>query len=145
MINIREISSTDTFQVRHPVLRDGKPLESCAFTNDNHLSTIHFGLFDDDEIAGVASLFHQNNDLFHGNQHQLRGMAVLDNFRRKGYGEALLKRIEEYAMSQNSDIIWFNARENAVPFYSALNYTIADEPFVIEGIGIHYIMYKKLT
>ncbi len=38
---IREISSQETFKVRHPVLRQGRPLEDCAFTDDDLETTIH--------------------------------------------------------------------------------------------------------
>ena len=35
MQNIKKISATETFLVRHPVLRAGKPIESCHFDGDD--------------------------------------------------------------------------------------------------------------
>ena len=142
MVVIKQISANDTYVVRHRVLRQGKPLKSCAFANDNDASTIHFGLYENGQLAAVASLFAQSNDLFKGKQYQLRGMAVLEEFRRKGFGEALLNKVEEYSLSNSIQVLWFNARESAVHFYSASNYEIFGNSFVIEGIGTHYIMYK---
>lgn len=144
MFTIKIISAIETYSVRHPVLRALKPIESCEFPNDDDPSTVHFGLFAVSKLAAVASLFHQKSSLFEGNQYQLRGMAVLENFRRRGYGEALVNISEEYARKNDSDIIWFNARENAVPFYQSLDYKIFGEAFEIENIGTHYVMYKQL-
>ena len=57
MPTIKKITSTDTFSVRHPVLRSGKPLESCLFDGDTFATTSHYGLFFNQEIIGVLSLF----------------------------------------------------------------------------------------
>ena len=50
MPTIKKITSTDTFSVRHPVLRSGKPLESCHFDGDILATTSHYGLFLNQEI-----------------------------------------------------------------------------------------------
>ena len=145
MIKIQNISSTDTFLVRHPVLRDGKPIESCVFDGDNLPSTKHFGLFIEEKLVGVVSVFKNNNAIFNiENQFQIRGMAVLPEFQKKGFGEDLVKHCEKYVKSLNGTLIWFNARENAVPFYEKLGYNKIGNPFSIADIGIHYLMKKEI-
>lgn len=140
---IKEIPALETFSVRHPVLRPGKNIETCHFDGDNLESTRHFGLFIDDELAGVASLFKSNSDLFQEKeQFQLRGMAVLEKFQKKGIGESLVKYAEENAKSRSGKLIWFNAREVAVRFYEKMGYQIIGEPFDIGDIGKHFVMYK---
>ena len=142
---IKEIPALETFSVRHPVLRPGKNIETCHFDGDNLESTRHFGLFIDDELAGVASLFKSNSDLFQEKeQFQLRGMAVLEKFQKKGIGESLVKYAEENAKSRSGKLIWFNAREVAVRFYEKMGYQIIGEPFDIGDIGKHFVMYKIL-
>lgn len=42
MAIIKKISSSETFLVRQPVLRAGKPLESCRFDGDDLEITHHF-------------------------------------------------------------------------------------------------------
>ena len=64
MQNISKISSLETFPVRHPVLRTGKPIESCSFEGDDLETTTHFGLFLNEAIIGVVSLFEATNKLF---------------------------------------------------------------------------------
>jgi hypothetical protein len=56
-ITLKEIHYLDTFPVRSAVLRIGKPIESCFFLGDDAPDTSHFGLFTDDNLIGVASLF----------------------------------------------------------------------------------------
>lgn len=146
MKEIRKISSIDTFLVRHPILREGKPIESCQFDGDDFETTTHFGLFIDKNLIGVISVFKNNNVIFNfENQFQIRGMAILNNFQRKGFGDELVKHSEEFVKSQFGKLIWFNARESAVPFYEKLGYTKIGEPFFIADIGIHHIMKKKLA
>ena len=145
MIEIKRIASKDTFLVRQPVLRAGKPIESCVFDGDDLETTVHFGLFYDENLAGVISVFENKNDIFNDAfQMQIRGMAVLEQYQKKGYGNFLINSIEEYAKSQKASLVWFNARESAVAFYEKLNYTIVGSAFEIKDIGIHYIMYKHL-
>ena len=145
MKEIKKISSRDTFLVRHPILREGKPIESCQFDGDDLETTTHFGLFIDKNIIGVLSVFKNNNVIFNSeNQFQIRGMAILEDFQRKGFGDELIKHAEVYIKSQFGKLIWFNARESAVPFYAKLGYIKIGEPFSIADIGIHYNMKKEI-
>ena len=145
MITIQEIDIKNVYPIRNLVLRRGKPIESCYFSNDEKETTVHFGLILDKKVIGVVSLFEQKSDLFvEINQFQMRGMAVLEEFQQKGYGKLLIKKAENYCLEKKGALIWFNARENAKNFYQKLDYTINGKPFDIENIGLHYIMFKKL-
>ncbi|KAF2511841.1 GNAT family N-acetyltransferase [Flavobacterium foetidum] len=145
MNTIKEITSKETYIVRQPVLRKGKPIESCIFEGDDLPTTHHFGLFEDKNLTGIISLFTQINSIFADeNQAQIRGMAVLENHQKKGYGEALVTHCEKFCQSQNIDLIWFNARTAAVGFYKKMNYQIIGEAFDIKDVGEHYLMFKKL-
>ncbi|WP_431244106.1 hypothetical protein ACQ9BO_06855 [Flavobacterium sp. P21] len=84
MTIIKEISSKETYAVRQPVLRAGKPIESCIFEGDDLDTTHHFGLFEDKNLTGIISLFQQTNSIFaEKNQAQIRGMAVLETHQKK--------------------------------------------------------------
>jgi GNAT superfamily N-acetyltransferase len=146
MQSVKEIPALETFSVRHPVLRPGKNIETCHFDGDNLESTRHFGYFEAEKLAGVASLFETTTPLLpEQNQFQLRGMAVLQEYQKRGIGEALVKFAENDAILRNGNMIWFNAREIAVPFYQKLGYKIIGEPFDIGDIGEHYVMYRNLN
>lgn len=145
MYTIKQIQAQEAYTVRHPVLREGKPIESCSFPNDDLISTQHFGLFVNKKIVGVVSLFQNKNATFSAeNQWQIRGMAVLPHFQKKGFGRKLISHCEENIDSKNA-VIWFNARENAVPFYEKLGYKKIDKAFLIESIGLHFVMYKEFN
>ncbi len=145
MPNIREIASGETYVVRHPVLRPGKPVETCRFDGDDLHSTTHFGLYENDQLAGVASLFQAKHPAFPDfRQFQLRGMAVLDDFQGMGFGQLLVEATEDKARRGAAEIIWFNAREIAVGFYERMGYKITGKPFEIGDIGLHYVMFKRM-
>ncbi len=143
---IRKITSKDTYIVRHPVLRQGKPVETCHFDGDDLETTTHFGFFVDKNIVGIVSVFQNKNDIFVAeNQYQIRGMGVLHDFRHKGLGRELVLYCENYILTKKGNLIWFNARESAIGFYQKLGYILFGNPFVIDGIGNHYVMYKVLA
>ena len=143
-MEIKKINSIDTYPVRHEVLRKGKPIETCQFKGDDDENTVHFGLYQNERLNGIISIFKEKNDLFsETNQFQIRGMAVLEEFQGKGFGAELVKEAENHCVNLNTDLIWFNARENAVPFYTKLDYTIIGDSFLIPDVGIHFVMYKK--
>ena len=144
MTIIKKIAATETYSVRLPVLRKGKPIESCHFDGDDLESTQHFGLYLSQELVGIISLFKKNNPTFsEKNQYQIRGMAVLENHRKKDFGKALIIHSEEECKNQGVDLIWFNARMEAIGFYEKMGYKQEGIPFDIPDIGEHIVMFKK--
>jgi GNAT superfamily N-acetyltransferase len=146
LINTQEINVELVYPIRQLVLRKGKPIESCYFIEDDKDTTTHFGLLLEAKVVGVVSLFEQKNQIFtEEKQFQIRGMAVLEEHQKKGFGKILIHKAEEYCKKYKGTIIWFNARESAQEFYEKLNYKSTGNPFYIKDIGIHYIMFKKMA
>ena len=145
MIEIKKITSTQTIIVRHPVLRYGKPIESCHFEGDDLPTTSHFGLYFEKQLVAIISSFKVQNKLFsEENQYQIRGMAVLDEFQKKGFGEAILNYCENEIKLKKGNLIWFNARKTAVGFYKKSGYKILGDRFEIPDVGPHYILFKTI-
>jgi predicted GNAT family N-acyltransferase len=145
MKNIKKITATEAFLVRQPVLRAGKPIESCHFDGDDLETTVHFGLFTNQELAAIISVFKKTNTLFaKKEQFQVRGMAVLEHYRKEGFGKTLLIHCEQYCITQNAQLIWFNARTTATGFYEKMGYQKKGSPFEIDGIGTHFLMFKNI-
>jgi ribosomal protein S18 acetylase RimI-like enzyme len=71
-------------------------------------------------------------------------MAVLADFQKKGIGDQLLQHVIATETENKTELIWFNARENAVPFYEKLDFHIRGTAFEIEGVGTHFLMYRFL-
>jgi len=145
MIEIKKINTFDTIIVRHPVLRLGKPIKSCHFDGDDLPTTSHFGLFLENKLVGVISAFQVKNKLFSEEiQYQIRGMAVLEEFQKRGFGEQLLQFCENEIRIKKGELIWFNARQTALGFYKKLGYAIIGGQFEIPDVGPHYVLFKKI-
>ena len=143
MIEIVKIAAIETYPIRISVLRRGKTLVSCPFADDDLPSTAHFGLFFDTKLCGIVSVYKVNNTNFEStNQFQIRGMAVLDNFQQRGFGKSLMESAENHVKILNGDVVWMNARQKALSFYKKLGYHEVGLPFMIEDIGMHYLMKK---
>ncbi len=142
---IKIIDASETYGVRQPVLRDGKPIETCMFDGDNLQTTFHLGLYKTNELVGICSFFKNNHPLIaNASQYQLRGMAILDAYQGLGLGTLILSHGETLLKQQGVPIIWCNARVKATEFYNKMRYKIIGEPFDIKDIGLHYCMYKPL-
>ncbi|QYJ68589.1 GNAT family N-acetyltransferase [Flavobacterium litorale] len=145
MQRIKKIQSAATYAVRQPVLRPGLPVSSCIFEGDDLSTTVHFGVFEADGLAGIISVFKSRNELFTNEvQFQIRGMAILPEHQKKGLGEKLLQTAESYIIQNSGKLVWCNAREVAVGFYKKAGYSIIGNAFTIKGVGVHYVMYKTL-
>lgn len=70
-------------------------------------------------------------------------ICVLPGYRSKGVGHALMKAIEQFALSQQIEILKLNAQNQAIPFYEKLGYAITSEEFMDAGIP-HHTMKKHI-
>lgn len=146
MIEIKNITPQETFPIRHEILRKGKPIDSCKFDNDDDSNTFHLGCFVKNRLIGVVSTYKLSNLSFNSeHQFQIRGMAILEEYQRKGIGEKLIQEVEKITISNKTEIIWFNARESTLAFYLKLGYKTFGTKFEINGIGTHYLMYKSIA
>ena len=50
---------------------------------------------------------------------------------KKGLGEALISYCEKYCINRNANLIWLNARKEAVSFYEKMAYQKKGMPFEI--------------
>ena len=144
-LQVKKIPFNKTFAVRHPVLRAGKPVETCYFEGDDLPTTTHFGLFLEEKLLGVLSVFKNECPIIESkNAYQYRGMAILAPYQNKKYGVLLLDAANTWVAEEQGDLIWFNAREKAIGFYERNGFTIFGTVFDIANIGPHVLMFKYL-
>ena len=145
-MTIKSINAKDTFTVRHPVLRPGRPIEDCCFELDNHASSLHLGMeFNGEIIAVLSALPIKCVNFPNLKSMRLRGIATLPAFQKKGLGSQLIIEVEKRLLKlKKIRLIWLNARISAKSFYQNLGYKTMGETINIRGIGIHQFMYKKL-
>lgn len=143
---IRLVEAGDVPEVRHPVLRRGKPPESAIFEGDTLKTTFHMGAYFDRKLVGVVTLLLRNDSEEEATGvYQLRGMAIIAEFRGKGVGGELLRQAETEVVRRNGRRIWMNAREAAADFYKRFGYRQIGSLFEIPGVGPHYYMEKSLN
>lgn len=143
---ILQIAAKETYPVRQQVLRPGRPASECIFEGDTEKSTLHLGVSIDEKLVGVASYMKNSNTLFNTPiQFQLRGMAVLPEYRNLKLGEALLRAGERKLKKEHhSLLVWFNARETAVNFYRKYGYETKGDFFMIPQVCKHIVMFREL-
>jgi GNAT superfamily N-acetyltransferase len=147
---IREVSTVDTFALRHSVLRPHQSIDDCQYPGDNETTTFHVGAVKDKTIIGIATVLRDVESRYQKfdseQQMRLRGMAVAPDQQGQGIGRAILNSCLEIAQQRDCRVFWCNARLIAVDFYLAAGFQILnDETFEIEGIGPHHVMFKKLN
>lgn len=128
------------YQLRWEILRMpwNQPVGSEKDNSED--SAIHFMAIDEhNKILGVCRL--QKNSETEG---QIRFMAVSEKAQGKGIGKLLITAAEKKAKELGMNYIILQARENAVPFYQACNYSILEKTFLLFNSIQHYLMTKKL-
>lgn len=144
-LKLKTITAQETLTVRHPILREGKPISSCVFNGDTLDTTFHIGGFHKDNLIAVATFVKNPQQNYNFKKaYQLRGMAVLQNYQSKGFGKILLNFGISTLIEMKISTLWMNARENAIPFYKKLGFATIGNVFDIPEVGNHYIMYKEL-
>ncbi len=145
-MEVRRVPAESTLHLRSSTLRQGLPLEASIFDNDDLPETIHYGAFLSDSLVGVGTFFPEKfPGLAARHPFRLRGMAVDPQVRRSGAGRALLVAAEKDLRAAGVDLLWFNAREAAFSFYSAVGYEFFGELFDIPGVGPHKVMFKRFA
>ena len=126
--------------LRFRILRKGQLRDSAHYVGiDTDKKTKFLGAFYNEKLIGCATL---QIDPRNGCKYRIRGMAVESNFRNRGIGTKIVKKLQEYAKKKNTGI-WCNARIKAITMYERCGFKIISDVFEIENIGLHYDMEWK--
>lgn len=131
---IRQINSADTHSLRQRVMWPNKPLSFIMLPNDDE--GIHFGVFVDEVLVSVVSLFIKNNNA------QFRKFATDENEQRKGYGTLLLAHLIAFGEQKKLAKIWCNARTNKQDFYIKFGFEATNNRF--SKAGLSYVVMEKI-
>lgn len=102
-------------------------------------TAVHFMAVNNNKTIGVARLHYNTIQ-----QAQLRYMAVLDDFQKKGIGNLLLAKVENEARSNGAKEMILQARDYAVTFYKKNNYIVVEKSYLLFDSIQHYLMKKEL-
>ena len=127
--------------LRHRVLRVGRPRDTAVFDGDRDPQTRHWVARVDTEIVGVVTVMRRPFPGGDGPEWQLRGMAVDPGWQGKGIGRELLQALER----EVDEPLWCNARIGARDFYERGGWTATGDIFEIAEVGPHVRMVRTPT
>ncbi len=132
---IKAISAEETWPLRHAVLWPQMPADFVKLPEDPN--GYHFGLFLDNELVSVVSLFSTAVGMA-----QFRKFATLSDQQGKGYGAKLLSYLIEFAQKKGFRTLWCNARADKLGFYKKFGMVETQEGFTKENIK--FAILKKV-
>ncbi|TDE16364.1 GNAT family N-acetyltransferase [Dyadobacter psychrotolerans] len=130
-IEIRIIDADETLAIRHQVLWPDKSPDFVKVPEDE--SAFHFGLFADDKLVAVISLFPE------GDKIRFRKFATVAAFQNRGLGSILLNYVFDFAKNEGYKKIWCDARTTALPFYERFGFSRFSDSFLKENIEYYKI------
>lgn len=143
-IYICQITTEQTWAIRHAVLWPDKPLSFNQFPEDDCSYARHFGAFvrshDDsqpDTHIGVATLYlsteHESPRSTPTNASYLRQVAICPEWQGAGIGSMILQATFRVARSHEMGSTWCRAREETLRFYEDNGMRREGSPFEIPG------------
>ena len=127
-MEVRTIRAEEAQPLRAAILRAGLPFEASIYPLDYDPEAFHLGAYDGEELVTVASIFHEpppGRSL--PQAWRLRGMATVPEYRRRGYGRAVVEKCIEEIIRRGGTLLWCNARLDAVEFYRFLRFEAVGE------------------
>lgn len=149
-MQIRPISAAETRPLRADILRPGQPPESLVYPGDDAPDSFHAGAFLGGVLVGIASVYPEPlpidlPDLAPNSAFRLRGMATRPELQGQGLGRAVLEGCLTHVRDAGAEVLWCNARTGALGFYRRLGFETVGDKFEIEGIGPHYVMWRRVA
>ncbi len=145
-MEIKKITSEETTHLRQLTLRQHQNADELIYPGDYDRETVHFGIFIDSQLEGIASLYKEGmKENVTPDSWRLRGMATSEKIRGKGYGSKLMNQCLEHIKKQNGKLFWCNARITAEPFYEKFGMKRVGEVFHPEDLGPHVVMWVKIS
>ncbi len=135
MSHIEQIPPELTWRLRRQVLYPDQEFGKAILEDDDE--GMHLGLFHDNKLISVVSLFRRDNVM------QLRKFATLEEYQGKGFGTELLSYLLEVTKEENYSMIWCNARKKASGFYAKFGFTETEKTYHKDGHDF-VIMEKRL-
>ncbi|PCJ94987.1 MAG: GNAT family N-acetyltransferase [Flavobacteriaceae bacterium] len=133
---IRQITYTDTWNIRHRVMWPNQPFDYIKLPEDAIGN--HFGLFKNEKIVAVVSLFINDGEA------QFRKLATEIQEQGQGYGTLLLSYLIDFTSKQKVKKIWCNARADKTSFYTKFGMVPTNKKYTKGGIEF-VVMEKKMT
>ncbi len=137
----------DVHDLRRRVLRRGTPSDNVDFAGDDDPRTRHLAVRDrSGEVIATSTWSEQECPDRPGRRAlQLRGMAVDDAWQGRGLGVVLLEAGLDLAAAREIDLVWANARDGALGFYTGHGFAVVGDGFVTSDTGLphHRVLHER--
>lgn len=126
-VQIRFIHAKDTLNLRREILYPDASIESVVVEGDER--GLHFGVFYQNQMVSVVSLF------IDGNTAQFRKFATARDMQGRGIGSYLVRYLVSYCKQHRITTLWCNARTTATNFYKKHGMNVAGNIFYKQDIA----------
>jgi L-Ala-D/L-Glu epimerase len=151
----REPISQDIISLRQLVLHPAGTVEKVLYKNDDNVFAGHFVIRKENEVVAVGTVLPEDeSETLSYRAWRIRGMSVHPEFQGLGLGTLLLDEILDYVKNfkspiestqpLKSEMIWCNARVEALNLYTKCGFEVLGEEFIIPGSGPHKRLHLKL-
>ncbi len=134
-MEIKSISAEETWSLRHKVMWPNMPFDFVKLPEDPNGN--HFGLFVNNELVSVASLFKTGTGIA-----QFRKFATKTEMQGKGYGSKLLLHLMAFAKENDFHTLWCNARVDKTDFYKKFGMVETEETYMKQNIK--FVILRKV-
>ncbi|MDE5985619.1 MAG: GNAT family N-acetyltransferase [Eubacterium sp.] len=142
MYNIKFIKSSDN------EFEFVKRIRTAVFTNeqganaltefDDYDNKADFALlFDSDKPVGTARVVRLDKGF------KIGRIAVLKEYRGKGYGVVIVRAVLEKAFEKGTDAVYVDAQNYAVPFYEKIGFKVIGDEITDRGLPHIPMMIEK--
>lgn len=125
-LKIEQITPELTWNIRNEAMYPNHPIEAVKLEDD--FSGVHFGIFADNSLAGVVSVFEDGDTMV------FRKLAVRPDFQNQKIGTKLLQYVIDYATENHKKQLRCNARVSAINFYKKFGFATNGNTFSKNGI-----------
>jgi GNAT superfamily N-acetyltransferase len=141
------LTTQQTHGLRRTVLRSDTPTDDVSFAEDDWPGAHHLGVVDEGVLVGTSTWIPRPLDSqAEATAVQLRGMATARSHQGRGVGSALLAAGCERALDAGADLVWANARDAALTFYSRHGFVVSGEGFVDATTQLpHHVVIRLLS
>ncbi|MDQ1515061.1 MAG: hypothetical protein QOE80_891 [Actinomycetota bacterium] len=150
---VEDVEAEATHDLRWRILRNRRAGAPVVFPEDSRAGAFHIAVRDVDEtgtgsgaILAVASFIPEEITYRPGRTAvHLRGMAVDGPSQQHGLGRLLVTTVLERLRRDGVAVLWCNARDSAIGFYSRLGFEVVGDGFVLPESGVaHHVMLRDL-
>lgn len=137
-LTVTTVPAAAVRDLRRRVLRRGTPTDDVEFAGDDDPTTVHLAVRDRNGMIVATSTWSESPcpDRPGRRAVQLRGMAVDDAWQRQGLGRLLLDAGLDLAAARGVEVVWANARDGVLAFYTAHGFVVTGDRFVTADTGL---------